>query len=117
MSIEWSKMPFLGKSVLAGCIFGFALAFAGVTSPAVIITQLNLASFHMLKVFISATAISAYVFPTLLFYSAYTHHPRLHTDVWIAVLSSTSSDLEDMQIQHLVHQLHLGCLESTTAIL
>jgi len=51
-----------GNSLLSGCFFGFALAFAGVTSPAIIIKQLNLTSFHMLKVFISASATSAYVF-------------------------------------------------------
>ena len=44
---------------ISGGIFGFALAFAGVASPSVIIMQLDLTSMHMLKVFISATATSA----------------------------------------------------------
>lgn len=45
----------------AGTLFGTALAVSGVYSPVVIISQMQLADFHMLKVFLSASASSAYV--------------------------------------------------------
>lgn len=51
------------SSVLApatsGVLFGAALAAAGVASPAVIISQLRLENFHMLEVFLTASASSA----------------------------------------------------------
>lgn len=47
------------KSVLSGALFGAALTAAGVYSPTVIISQMKLESFHMLKVFLSASATSA----------------------------------------------------------
>ncbi|KAF5870267.1 uncharacterized protein Bfra_009650 [Botrytis fragariae] len=50
------------KSILSGALFGAALTAAGVYSPAVIISQMKLESFHMLKVFLSASATSAAIF-------------------------------------------------------
>ncbi|KAK8904289.1 hypothetical protein QC760_007708 [Botrytis cinerea] len=50
------------KSVLSGALFGAALTAAGVYSPTVIISQMKLESFHMLKVFLSASATSAAIF-------------------------------------------------------
>ncbi|KAH7410598.1 hypothetical protein BKA64DRAFT_358074 [Cadophora sp. MPI-SDFR-AT-0126] len=47
------------KSVLSGSIFGAALIAAGVYSPSVIIGQMQLRDFHMLKTFIAASASSA----------------------------------------------------------
>jgi hypothetical protein len=47
------------KPLAAGAIFGAALTSAGVYSPSVIIGQMKLRDFLMLKVFISATATSA----------------------------------------------------------
>lgn len=49
------------RSILSGALFGAALTAAGVYSPTVIISQMKLESFHMLKVFLSASATSAYV--------------------------------------------------------
>ncbi|ESZ90755.1 hypothetical protein SBOR_8868 [Sclerotinia borealis F-4128] len=50
------------RSVLSGALFGAALTAAGVYSPTVIISQMKLESFHMLKVFLSASATSAAIF-------------------------------------------------------
>ncbi|KAL2059746.1 hypothetical protein VTL71DRAFT_10130 [Oculimacula yallundae] len=47
------------NSVLSGSIFGAALVAAGVYSPGVIIGQLQLSDFHMLKTFLAASASSA----------------------------------------------------------
>jgi hypothetical protein len=47
------------NSVLSGALFGAALTAAGVYSPTVIIEQLRLQDFHMMKVFLSANASSA----------------------------------------------------------
>lgn len=47
------------RSILSGALFGAALTAAGVYSPAVIISQMKLESFHMLKIFLSASATSA----------------------------------------------------------
>jgi hypothetical protein len=49
----------------AGTLFGAALAVSGVYSPAVIVSQMQLADFHMLKVFLGASVSSAYVSHTL----------------------------------------------------
>ncbi len=49
-------------SVLSGAFFGAALTASGVWSPAVIVQQLHFEDFHMLKVFLSASASSAYAF-------------------------------------------------------
>ncbi len=43
----------------AGAVFGAALKFSGVYLPSVIISQMELKSFHMLKVFLGASATSA----------------------------------------------------------
>ncbi|KAG4028314.1 hypothetical protein MFRU_022g00340 [Monilinia fructicola] len=50
------------RSILSGALFGAALTAAGVYSPAVIISQMKLESFHMLKIFLSASATSAAIF-------------------------------------------------------
>lgn len=50
------------RSILSGALFGAALTAAGVYSPTVIISQMKLESFHMLKVFLSASATSAAIF-------------------------------------------------------
>ncbi|OCK84862.1 hypothetical protein K432DRAFT_400810 [Lepidopterella palustris CBS 459.81] len=47
----------------AGLLFGAALASSGVWSPEVIITQMQLQDFHMVKVFLTASAISAVILP------------------------------------------------------
>ncbi|KAH7346209.1 YeeE/YedE family protein [Rhexocercosporidium sp. MPI-PUGE-AT-0058] len=47
------------KSMLSGSIFGAALIAAGVYSPSVIIGQMQLSDFHMLKTFLAASASSA----------------------------------------------------------
>ncbi|PVH74126.1 hypothetical protein DL98DRAFT_605698 [Cadophora sp. DSE1049] len=47
------------KSVFSGSIFGAALIAAGVYSPSVIIGQMQLRDFHMLKTFLAASASSA----------------------------------------------------------
>lgn len=49
------------NSGLAGAGFGAALTAAGVYSPGVIMAQLRLEDFHMLKTFLTASATSAYV--------------------------------------------------------
>jgi uncharacterized membrane protein YedE/YeeE len=46
----------------SGALFGAALTFAGVSSPNIIIGQLQLRDFHMLKVFLTATSASAIIF-------------------------------------------------------
>ena len=52
-------MASLFRSVLSGSIFGAALIAAGVYSPRVIIGQMQLGDFHMLKTFLAASASSA----------------------------------------------------------
>ena len=47
------------KTGLAGALFGAALKLSGVYLPSVIVTQMELRSFHMLKVFLGASATSA----------------------------------------------------------
>lgn len=49
------------NSVAAGAVFGAALTAAGVYSPSVIIGQMQLTDFHMLKAFLAASASSACV--------------------------------------------------------
>lgn len=51
------------NSIAAGALFGTALTAAGVYSPSVIIGQMQLSDFHMLKAFLAASASSAYVSP------------------------------------------------------
>ncbi|RFU32987.1 hypothetical protein B7463_g3345, partial [Scytalidium lignicola] len=51
----------LVSSAAAGTLFGAALAASGVYSPAVIISQMQLRDFHMLEVFLSASATSALI--------------------------------------------------------
>jgi hypothetical protein len=46
-------------SVVSGALFGAALMSAGVYSPHIIIGQMKLVDFHMLKAFIAASASSA----------------------------------------------------------
>jgi len=43
----------------AGAIFGAALTASGVYLPSVIVSQMQLSDFHMLKVFLGASASSA----------------------------------------------------------
>ena len=47
------------NSVAAGAIFGAALTAAGVYSPSVIIGQMRLTDFDMMKAFLGASASSA----------------------------------------------------------
>jgi hypothetical protein len=54
---EMSTTPL--KSVVSGAIFGAAVTAAGVYSPSVIISQMKLEDFHMMKAFIAASASSA----------------------------------------------------------
>ena len=51
------------RSIASGAIFGASLTAAGVYSPSVIIGQLHLQDFHMMKSFLAASASSAYVLP------------------------------------------------------
>ena len=48
-------------SAASGGIFGAALTASGVYSPSVIISQLRLGNFHMIKSFIAASACSALI--------------------------------------------------------
>lgn len=50
-------------NLVSGALFGAALMSAGVYSPHVIIGQMKLENFHMLKAFLAASASSAYVCP------------------------------------------------------
>lgn len=47
------------KSTSAGAVFGAALTLSRVYIPTVIINQLKLRDFHMLEVFLTASASSA----------------------------------------------------------
>lgn len=47
------------RSTLSGVFFGAALIAAGVDSPSVILGQMQLRDFHMLKTFLAASATSA----------------------------------------------------------
>ncbi|KAK7190805.1 hypothetical protein DPSP01_007926 [Paraphaeosphaeria sporulosa] len=51
----------LFTSTTSGALFGAALASSGVYAPSVIISQMHLSTFHMLKVFITASASSAVI--------------------------------------------------------
>ena len=53
------------KSLLSGALFGSALTVAGMFSPGVIIGQLRLENFHMLKTFLMASATSGYVYSSI----------------------------------------------------
>jgi hypothetical protein len=44
---------------LSGSLFGAALLLSGVYSPTVILSQLDLSDFYMLKVFLTASGSSA----------------------------------------------------------
>lgn len=46
-------------NALRGIVFGAALTAAGVWSPKIIIDQMALKEFHMMKVFLTASASSA----------------------------------------------------------
>jgi hypothetical protein len=46
-------------SSIAGSVFGSALTLSGVYLPSVILQQLQMRDFHMLKVFLSASSVSA----------------------------------------------------------
>lgn len=50
-------------SGMAGTLFGSALTASGVYLPSVIMSQMELRDFHMLKVFLTASSASAYVPP------------------------------------------------------
>jgi hypothetical protein len=47
------------KSIFSGAIFGAAVTAAGVYAPSVIIAQMKLQDFHMMKAFVAASASSA----------------------------------------------------------
>ncbi|KFY85987.1 hypothetical protein V500_07982 [Pseudogymnoascus sp. VKM F-4518 (FW-2643)] len=49
------------STATSGLLFGAALSAAGVASPSIIISQLRLENFHMLEVFLTATAGSALI--------------------------------------------------------
>ena len=53
------------STLVTGVVFGAALTLSNVFQPSVITSQLRLESFHMLKVFLSATASSAIVIDVL----------------------------------------------------
>jgi hypothetical protein len=55
------EMPTVLKQVLTGAAFGAALAFSGVYTPSVIISQMQLRNFHMLQAFLAASASSVYI--------------------------------------------------------
>ncbi|EKD16691.1 uncharacterized protein L3040_001432 [Drepanopeziza brunnea f. sp. 'multigermtubi'] len=52
-------MATAARSTLSGAFFGAALVAAGVYSPSVILGQMQLKNFHMLKTFLAASATSA----------------------------------------------------------
>jgi hypothetical protein len=49
----------MATTILSGAAFGAALLAAGFHQPAAIISQMRLENFHMVQVFITATASSA----------------------------------------------------------
>lgn len=53
-------------SGMAGTLFGSALTASGVYLPSVIMSQMELRDFHMLKVFLTASSASAYAIPPCL---------------------------------------------------
>jgi hypothetical protein len=65
LPIAVTMAPNIVASATSGMLFGAALSAAGVASPSVILQQLRLEDFHMLEVFLTATASSAYAFPLL----------------------------------------------------
>ncbi|KIW18522.1 hypothetical protein PV08_02810 [Exophiala spinifera] len=54
-------MASLALSAASGAIFGSALTASGVYAPSVIISQMGLSNFHMLKSFLAASACSALI--------------------------------------------------------
>jgi len=62
-------MSGLPLRVGAGLIFGAALTASEVYLPSVIVSQMELKDYHMLNVFLSASASSAYVILSCLFVS------------------------------------------------
>lgn len=54
-------MSSLALSAASGAIFGSALTASGVYSPSVIVSQMGLTNFHMLKSFLAASACSALI--------------------------------------------------------
>jgi len=65
------------RAILSGSLFGAAITAAGVYSPAVIIGQLKLEDFHMLKSFIAASASSAIIITLFNALSLSAAKPRL----------------------------------------
>jgi hypothetical protein len=47
------------QSTVSGAAFGAALTASGVWNPIVIVDQMRLHDFHMLKVFLTASSVSA----------------------------------------------------------
>ena len=60
-SPEKVEMPTVLTQLLTGAAFGAALAFSGVYTPSVIISQMQLRNFHMLQTFLTASASSVYI--------------------------------------------------------
>ncbi|KAI9872174.1 MAG: hypothetical protein M1830_002000, partial [Pleopsidium flavum] len=60
----------------AGAIFGAALTASGVYLPSVIVSQMQLSDFHMLKVFLGASASSALIMATFERLGIFTSCPR-----------------------------------------
>lgn len=54
-----STMTRMLSTVGAGAIFGAALASSGVYLPSVIVSQMEMKDYHMLKVFLTASGSSA----------------------------------------------------------
>jgi len=59
----------------AGLVFGAALTASEVYLPSVIVSQMELKDFHMLNVFLSASASSAYVILPCSFALGSIHNP------------------------------------------
>jgi hypothetical protein len=49
----------MASRLAAGAVFGVGLTASGVYLPGIIIEQMRLQQFHMMKVFLTASAISA----------------------------------------------------------
>jgi len=69
-------MSGLALTAGAGLVFGAALTASEVYLPSVIVSQMELKDYHMLNVFLSASASSAYVILPCSFASKSIHKPN-----------------------------------------
>ncbi|MCJ1432824.1 hypothetical protein MMC27_002181 [Xylographa pallens] len=73
----------IAATVLAGALFGAALTASAVYVPAVITAQMDLQDFHMLEVFIAASASSALAIRALSIYGRTSFGPRSPSTIYL----------------------------------